>query len=90
MNQGLVLEALSLLVFLLKLANSLSDCLGIETASLAEPDGTWACKDTFFHDTIRIPIQCHDTIHDTLHDITTKCLVSCSWAQKFVQLTKPS
>ena len=38
-----------------------------------------------------IPTQCHDTIHDRIHYITTKqegyCLVSCSWAQKYVQLT---
>ena len=35
--------------------------------------------------------SCHDTIHDTIRYITTKqegyCLVSCSWAQKSVQLT---
>ena len=35
--------------------------------------------------------SCHDTIHDTICYITTKCLVSCSWVQKSVQLTcKPS
>ena len=35
--------------------------------------------------------SCHDMIHDTIRYITTKqegyCLVSCSWAQKSVQLT---
>ena len=35
--------------------------------------------------------SCHDTMHDTIRYITTKqegyCLVSCSWAQKSVQLT---
>ena len=35
--------------------------------------------------------SCHDTIHDTIQYITTKqeghCLMSCSWAQKSVQLT---
>ena len=34
---------------------------------------------------------CHDTIHYTIRCITTKqegyCLVSCSWAQRSVQLT---
>ena len=35
--------------------------------------------------------SCHDMKHDTIRYITTKqegyCLVSCSWAQKSVQLT---
>ena len=31
--------------------------------------------------------SCHDTIHDTIRYITTKRLMSCSWAQKSVQLT---
>ena len=40
MNQGLVLEARYFLVLLLKLANSLANSLGTQTASLLEPDGT--------------------------------------------------
>ena len=31
--------------------------------------------------------RCHDTIHDTICHITTKRLMSCSWAQKSVQPT---
>ena len=44
-----------------------------------------ACNDTFFHDTIVSQYSCHDTIHY----ITTKCLVSCSWASEVCTADKP-
>ena len=78
MNQGLVLEALSFLNFALKIGKiSLSNSLGIETASLAEPaDGTWACNDMFLHDTIRI-LMYSVTIRYTIRYITKQQNASC-------------
>ena len=47
---------------------------------------------TIHFSTIRYVSQysCHDTIHNTIRYITTKRLVSCSWASEVCTADKPS